>query len=305
VANLPASPAVPPGEEHGPLVLRALRDTEEDAAAVRDLLAVASDPGGGRGWRPDQLDRAGVEARHLAATDPEGGSWIALDGAGRALGVAQSLRREGTWALATLAVHPRARGRGVGTALLRRALVYGRACLRGLICSPPHPAAVRAYRRAGFDVHPVMTLRGTPDGSGLTAPDGAVIDGSAAHRDLMDSVDRRLRGGAHGPDHALLLRQNRLLVSDDLAGSGYCYLTPDGRVELLGATSRRMATRLLTAALLTLPGGTRAEVPHVSADQQWALDVGLAAGLEAGSGGFLCLRGLRPPSPYLPSGTFL
>lgn len=59
--------------------------------------------------------------------------------------------------------------------------------------------------------------------------------------DLLDSVDRRLRGGAHGADHTHLLRDFPLLVCDDLAGSGYCYFDPGGKIELLAATSRRLA----------------------------------------------------------------
>jgi hypothetical protein len=35
------------------------------------------------------------------------------------------------------------------------------------------------------------------------------------------------------------------------------------------------------------------------------VDVGLAAGLELSTGGYLCLRGMRPPSPYIPSPGFL
>ena len=167
------------------------------------------------------------------------------------------------------------------------------------------PAAARSYRRAGFALHPTIRMSGTVDGERLAAPDGPVVDGSAAHRDLMDSVDRRLRGGAHGPDHEYLLRHNRLLVSDDPAGSGYCYLTPYGHLELLAATSRRLATRLLTAALLTLPEGAEATVHDLTAEQQWAVDVGLAAGLELSTAGYVCLRGMRPPSPYIPSGAFL
>jgi hypothetical protein len=121
----------------------------------------------------------------------------------------------------------------------------------------------------------------------------------------MDSVARGVRGGAHGPDHDQLLRDCALFVVDDLAGSGYCYLRPDGRVELLAATSRRLATRLLTAALLSLPEGVPAEVSGLTAEQQWAVDVGIAAGLAVSNAGFVCLRGMRPPTPYVPSTAFL
>jgi hypothetical protein len=121
----------------------------------------------------------------------------------------------------------------------------------------------------------------------------------------MDSVDRRSRGGAHGPDHDQLLTECPLLVVDDLAGSGYCYIDLDGNVRLLAATSRRLASRLLTAALLSLPEGTTARVPNLTAQQQWAVDVGLTAGLELSTSGWVCLRGMRPPEPYIPSGFFL
>ena len=320
------------------MLLQPVRDTEEDAEAVRQLAeasfaashaAKGDSPGAfpdggaphggepsaaplvplagadrGAADDPGQPARSRERIRHLARTDP-GGSWVAADTDGRPVGAAQSLIREGTWALALLAVLPEAQGKGVGTALLERTMRYGRACLRGIISCSRHPVAARTYRKAGFELHPAMRLHGTVDATRLEAPDGAVFVGSPAQRDLMDSVDRRLRGGAHGADHKFLLRHHRVLVSDDLAGSGYCYVRENGRIELLAATSRRLATRLLTAALLSLPQGTRASVHDLTADQQWAVDVGLAAGLEVTTGGYLCLRGMRPPSPYIPSGGFL
>lgn len=293
------------------MLLRPARESDEDAEAVRRLAeasfagsaaakgeAPLPEPG------PQQAARRRERVRHLIRTDPDG-SWLAADADGRPVGAAQSLIREGTWGLALLAVLPEAQGKGVGTALLERTLQYGRACLRGIVVGSRHPMAARAYRRAGFDLHPAMRLHGTVGRAGLADPDGPAVVGSAAHRDLMDSVDRRLRGGAHGPDHEYLLRHRRLFVADDLAGSGYCYLDDDGRVELLAATSRRLATRLLTVALLSLPEGSTATVHGLTAEQQWALDVGMAAGLEVTTGGYVCLRGMRPPSPYIPSGGFL
>lgn len=241
--------------------------------------------------------------RHLARTDP-GGCWLAEDETAGPVGVALSTRREGTWGLSLLAVVPGAQGKGVGKALLARALVHGRACLRGIICCPRHPVAARTYRRAGFTLHPAMRLLGPVDPTGLKPLDGAVHGGTARHRDMMDSVDRRTRGGAHGADHEELLRTHRLFVVDDLAGSGYCYADDDG-VELLAATSRRLATRLLTAALLTMPQGRSVRVRHLTAEQDWAVDVGIAAGLAIVNAGYVCLRGMRPPMPYLPSSDLL
>lgn len=247
-------------------------------------------------------DRAFV--RHLARTDP-GGCWLAFDDGGAPVGTALASRREGTWGLSVLAVLPQAQGRGIGRELLAATMFYGRACLRGIICCSDDPRAAAAYRRAGFTLHPAMRLSGPVDRSGLDALDGAVHEGSAKDRDLLDSVDRRTRGGAHGPDHGELLRHMGLLVADDLAGSGYAYTDGDGGVELLAATSRRLATRLLTAALLLTPEGTAAQVLNLTAEQEWAVDVGLAAGLELTTAGYVCLRGMRPPAPYVPSGSFL
>jgi hypothetical protein len=38
---------------------------------------------------------------------------------------------------------------------------------------------------------------------------------------------------------------------------------------------------------------------------EWAVDVGLAARLDIGQEGYLALRGMREPAPYLASGQFL
>ncbi|MEE4541663.1 GNAT family N-acetyltransferase [Streptomyces sp. V4-01] len=301
------------------MILRPIRDDEEDAEVVREISAAAfgasralrgdaspgSSPGSGSPVDDPAADgaRERGRTRHLAATDP-GGCWIAQDEEAGPVGAVLSSRREGTWGLGLLAVVPGAQGKGVGKALMARAMVHGQACLRGIVCGSRHPVAARTYRRAGFTLHPAMRLTGTVDPTGLKPLDGAVHEGTARNRDMMDSVDRRTRGGAHGPDHDELLRHHGLLVVDDLAGSGYCYVS-GGRVELLAATSRRLATRLLTAALLTVPHGRAVHVSDLTAEQEWALDVGIAAGLDIVNAGYVCLRGMRPPAPYVPSRSFL
>lgn len=299
------------------MLMRRVRDSRQDAEAVRAVTAAAfadahaaeegtdaAEAGAAPGWSPAATARHHRFTRHLAVTDPAG-CWLAENPAGRPVGAVLASRREGTWGLSLLVVAPSARGQGLGTALLGRAMEYGRGTLRGMIRGSRHPVAARAYRRAGFALHPAMRMTGALDHTGLEPPDGPAIEAGPAHRDLMDSVDRRLRGGAHGPDHMELLRHFRAVVADDLAGTGYCYVSDDGRVELLAATSRRIATRLLTAALLSLPPGTRARIHNLTAEQQWAVDVGLAAGLEPATAGYLGLRGMRPPAPYIPSGSFL
>jgi hypothetical protein len=147
-----------------------------------------------------------------------------------------------------------------------------------------------------------MHLTGTVDRSAIPVVE-KVRDGSAGDIDLMDSLDRRARGAAHGPDHELLLGTARLLVSDTSTGSGYAYLDDRGRVALLAADNRRAATRLLWAALAELTGPVT--VPHLTAANQWALDVGIAARLDLHHAGYLGLKGMRPPAPYIHHGALL
>ena len=46
-------------------------------------------------------------------------------------------------------------------------------------------------------------------------------------------------------------------------------------------------------------------VGHVTGANQWVLDVGLAAGLRLGQEGYLGLRGMKPPAPYVHNGALL
>ncbi len=237
---------------------------------------------------------------HLLRTDP-GGCWVAEDPEGLT-GFATSLTRELMWILATYAVRPALQGRGTGTALLEAALGHGRGCLRGMLNASSDPRAVRRYRLAGFSLHPQMVLTGTVDRAALPVV-RQVREAVAGDIDLMDSVDRRTRGAAHGPDHPLMAQQWRAVVSDGPGGQGYAYVGPDGRLALLAATDRRTASRLLWSVLADGPPST--DVARITAANEWAVDVGLAAGLALHTEGYLALRGMRPPTPYLHSGALL
>jgi predicted N-acetyltransferase YhbS len=240
--------------------------------------------------------------RFLRGTDP-GGCWV-VERAGRVLGVAVSVRRDLTWILVTYAVRPGHQGQGLGRTLLEAALTRSAGCLRGMISASSDPLAARRYARAGFVLHPMMYLEGTVPRSALPVVEH-VRDGSAGDVDLCDSVDRQVRDAAHGVDHELMLRQHRLLVRDRPSGSGYVYLEADGSPYLLAATNRRTATALLWEALAATDPARTARVTHVTAEQRWAVDVGLEAGMRVDTAGYLALRGMRPPAPYLPSGHFL
>jgi GNAT superfamily N-acetyltransferase len=238
--------------------------------------------------------------RHLLATDP-GGCWVA-EADGELVGLATSAVRETLWLLATYAVRPGLQGSGIGRPLLDAALHHGRGCLRGMLSSSADPRAVRRYRLAGFSLHPQMSLSGTVDRAALPVVE-KVREGTPADVDLMDSLDRRTRGAAHGVDHPFLLGGWRCLVSDSTTGSGYAYVEADGRLGLLAADNRRTAARLLWAVLADGPPQT--SVPHLTAANEWALDVGLAARLDLTTEGYLGLRGLQPPTPYVHHGALL
>jgi len=250
---------------------------------------------------PERAGNWNARTAHLLGTDP-GGCWVAEDDAG-VIGVAVSFRRELMWCLATYAVRPDRQGRGIGRPLLEAALTHSSGCLRGMLSASTDPKALRRYAAAGFSMHPQMWLTGSVDRSVLPVVE-KVREGSAADIELMDSLDRRVRGAAHGaPDHLLMLSAMRLLVSDTTTGSGYAYVAPDGAPALLAASNRRTAARLLWAVLAD--SGETITVNHLSAANDWAVQVGMAARLDLYQGGFLALRGMKPPAPYVHHGALL
>jgi GNAT superfamily N-acetyltransferase len=237
---------------------------------------------------------------HFVRHDRDG-CWVAEDEHGM-VGMVTSFRRETLWCLATYAVLPDRQGQGVGQQLLAAAMSHGRACTRAMLSASSDSRAVRIYHQAGFGLHPQMYLTGTVDRSRIPVVD-RVREGSAADIDLMDSLDRATRGAAHGIDHELMLRSWRLLVSDTSTGSGYAYLNERGHLALLAAGNRRTAARLLWAALADGPAETT--IGHVTGANQWVLDVGFAARLQLKQEGYLGLRGMKPPTPYVHNGALL
>ncbi|WP_205857381.1 GNAT family N-acetyltransferase, partial [Phytoactinopolyspora endophytica] len=222
------------------------------------------------GRSPQARERWMDRLRHVLGTDP-GGCWVADDDG--VIGIAASLRRDLLWVLSTYAVAPSHQGRGAGKALLEAAVGYGQGCLRGMLCALPNPWALRRYRNAGFTLHPTLKLVGTVDHSVIPQIDGVRV-ATEADLDLVDSVDRQVRGATHRPDHPILSDYGLLLVCDLFTGSGYAYL--DGSsVGLLAATNRSIAQRLMWAALAQAGPADDVSVRYLTSDQEWAIDVGL------------------------------
>jgi hypothetical protein len=132
-----------------------------------------------------------------------------------------------------------------------------------------------------------------------------VREGVPADRDLMDSLDRSTRGAAHGPDHDVLMQELRLLVTDRPAGSGYAYVNTSGAPVVLAATSRKAAASLTWEALAGSDPANPVRIGHVSPVNDWAVDLAMAARLDVWSSGFLALRHMKEPAPYIPHPTLL
>ncbi|WP_418955242.1 GNAT family N-acetyltransferase [Streptomyces tritici] len=242
--------------------------------------------------------------RFYLDVDPEG-CWVAVtEGPGGeedVVGFAVSQNRGPLWYLATYGVLPSHQGRGIGKRLIDAALRHadGRP---GIFSASVHPGATRRYRLAGFALHPQMHMVGTVDRSTLPAVRG-LREGTADDLAWMDRLDRRIRVAGHGPDHGYMLNAMRLVVSRDIATPGYVYIDEHGQASLLAAADPATAQKLLWETLASSRGHTL--VNCITTPNDWALDVGLAARLDIGQEGYIAVRGMPVPRPYLASGKFL
>jgi hypothetical protein len=171
-----------------------------------------------------------------------------------------------------------------------------------MFSSTVHPAATRRYRLAGFSLYPQLRMVGTVDRSRLPSTKG-LSEGQASDLEWMDRLDQELRGAGHGADHAFMLDHLRLVVSRASHRPGYVYVGNEGGPVLLAAAHVDTARTLLWEALGSSQANTL--VNCITTANEWAVDVGLAARLDLGQEGYLAVRGMKPPAPYLPSGHFL
>lgn len=237
---------------------------------------------------------------YLAERDPAG-AWVAEEG-GEVIGMTNAIVRDGIWGLSMMAVLPDRHARGTGTQLLRAALTHAEGTRGQLIMSSQDPKAMRLYARAGFDLLPGVSLAGILDRSAL--PDGL----AARETDDLEAaaaLGAPVRGGAYDAQDLALLLTLPMSGIFMVEGRGFA-LHQGGRPNLVVADSEAVATDLLWSALAcTAPGGT-VDIDPVTAGQDWAVRVGLDAGLALTPSGPMFKRGaFGPLRPWLASGTLL
>lgn len=251
---------------------------------------------------PTPLDVERSERRyfHLQATDP-GGAWVAVDD-GTVCGAALGIVRERIWGLSLLAVLPDVQARGIGRRLLERAWAHGDGASGRIILSSTDPKAMRRYARAGLRLRPCVAAAGIVDRSRLPAPSPRVVVSEDVERTA--AISRHVRGAGHHVDVPVMLQDGGTLLRH--GDRGFAVHDGAGTVKLLAARDPEAATELLWACLAAAPPGATASVEFIAAEQDWAVQTVLEAGLALSPDGPLFVGGeLGPMTPYLPSGPYL
>ena len=278
------------------LHLRAFQ--ESDLASVAELAAAAlgldiSDPASSTRWR--------TRIAYPLETDPDGAFVAELNG--ELVGVVEAIERERLWCLSLLTVHPRAQSSGAGRALMERALTYATDTTDvGLITSSSDPRALRLYALSGFALLPTFEVAGAVDRAALPQPDGEVHAAGSADVESLAPISREVRGAPHTLEleYALRMGMRILRVGD----RGFAVVSPGRGVWLLVARDEPAASQLLWAAL-AMAGTEHPTVRWITAEQQWAVEIVVRAGLRLVPYGALCVRGQAGPlRAFLPSGPF-
>jgi GNAT superfamily N-acetyltransferase len=278
------------------LRLRAFEAADLDAATALSAAAFGVDIGD-----PELAESWRSRLAHPLATDPEG--CVVAERDERLVGVAQALRREGLWCLSLLTVDPELQSAGAGRALLARSISYAADADVGLIISSSDPRALRLYGLAGFQLRPAFEARGAIDRTALPPADPEVREGGVADLESLAAISRDIRGAPHTPDLEYALRSGCRLVR--LRDRGFAVAMPGRGVWLLVARDEAAAASLLWAALALLADDERSAVRWITAEQGWAVEIVLRAGLQLAPYGALCVRGRPVPlRAYLPSAPF-
>jgi GNAT superfamily N-acetyltransferase len=236
--------------------------------------------------------------RRFVERDPDG-AWVAADG-GNVVGMATAIRRASFWGLSMLFVDPARQNEGLGRQLLDSGLASASRAGVRMILSSSDPRALRRYSLAGLAIHPAVEARGTIDRK--LPDDQSARPGDANDLDLVASVDAGLRG-SRAEDVEYLLGGGAIMqVIDQGAARGYV-IHRDKHLLMLRANDDATASGLMWRFLAE--AGAEAQIWGLTARQNWAVKVAMAARLEVVPFGALCLAGRdHPPGPWLPSGWY-
>jgi hypothetical protein len=212
-----------------------------------------------------------------------------------------AIRRASFWGLSMLFVDPARQNQGLGRQLLNAGLASASGAGVRMILSSSDPRALRRYSLAGLAIHPTVEARGTIDRNAIP-DDLSARAGDASDLNLVASVDAGLRGSRAEDVEYLLGAGAMMHVIDRGAARGYV-VHRHKRLWMLGATDDATASVLLWRFLAE--AGAEAEIWGLTARQNWAVKVALAARLEVVAAGALFLAGREhSPGPWLPSGWY-
>ncbi len=279
--------------------------TEVDVPGVMDVVEAADAATERAAGREPQVRSEADTAdfrrgmSRFVARDPAG-AWVAVDG-DRVIGMAEAIRRADFWGLSMLFVHPDVQSQGIGLRLLEASLGYSDGATVRMIMSSPDPRALRRYSLAGHAIHPAVEVSGAVDRAAIpTGLPGRA--GDATDLDLVAAVDEELRGSRAEDVGYLLDVGAQLEIVDGAAGRGYA-VHRGNRLRLLGATGEATAAVLLWRFLADSDASV--DIWCLTAAQDWAVQVALAARLKLVTGGALFIAGRpQPPGPWVPSGWY-
>jgi len=278
------------------LHLRALHASDLEVAAPVAAAAFGLDI-----REPAAAERWLARVAYALETDPDGAYLAELGG--EIVGVAQAIERERLWCLSLLAVTPSAQSSGAGRALMERALTYATETTDiGIITSSSDPRALRLYALSGFALWPTFEVAGTLDRSALPQPRGEVHSASRDDLESLAPISREIRGAPHTLELEYALRMGMRVLR--IGDRGFAVVSPGHGVWLLVARDDGAAEQLLWAAL-TIVATEHPTVRWITAEQQWAIEIVVRAGLRLVPFGALCVRGAPGPMrAFLPSGPF-
>jgi GNAT superfamily N-acetyltransferase len=220
-----------------------------------------------------------------------------------------AVRQDDVWGLPTLFVAPGYHGKRIGSSLLAAARETASDAAYNLIVSSTDPKAMRSYSSLGLSITPAMGASGNVDTSALPpTPHVFVADRTALN--LVDEVDRRLRGGSRAPAAALLLDEGgEFLAARDGSARGFAIHLRgaplfDGSPLILGADTQQLAEELFVA-FLRAAAGAPVTVYFLTHRQQWAFRLAVLARLDLFPMGPIFSKGYRElPEHWILSGFF-